>query len=237
MLNDLRDKLTVERIMVSKDKFHYYSPHGENKFDIMPIKENNKITKYWDKNTNQIFEIKQEHVISSNLDLISLVDCFTERPFYFIKHKEIIGLVNIPDLNKSPMRVLLFLLVAEIELSLKEILSKRIDEPLNYVSEDRKNKIILEKNNQKSKNVDLDIYEYLYIVDFLKILRKQEELLETLEISKSFIDNMEFIDNFRNGIAHPTRGIFKDNQQIDLKKLKSRIKRLLDFIEKLKNLD
>ena len=237
VLNDLKNKLTVERIMVSKEKFRYYSPEGENKFDIMPIMENNEVVKYWDKKSNKTIEIKSEHIISSNLDLISLINCFQEKPFYFVKHgTKIMGLVSIPDLNKSPMRVLLYLLISEIELSLKEVLSKRIEDPLSYLSEERKEKINGDKEKDTKSNLDLDIYEYLYLCDYFKVLDKEEKLIEKVGLSKNkFNDQFGFINTFRNDIAHPTRDLMaKSNPNEFIKKLKDRIERLIEFNDLIK---
>jgi hypothetical protein len=233
VLNDLKDKLTVERIMTSKEQFKYYSPENKNEFDIMPIKENNKITKFWNKETEEIKEINSEYIISSKLDLISLIDCFQEKPFYFVKHgKEIIGLVSIPDLNKSPMRVLLFLLVAEIELSLKKIFSKKIENPLVYLDE---TKIKDDINKYKENNLDLNAYEYLNFSHYFKILKKEEIILSQIGLSKKKLKNYSFIVDIRNEIAHPTRDITaKNNPEKFIINLKSRIERMIEFNEIIK---
>ncbi len=224
ILNELKNTITVRSIMVSKNRLTCYP---QKKYDIMPIINNGIITSYWNKETDKIHEILEKDLVSSNVDLFSFIKLLKKQDFYFVVNgNEIIGLAKGNDLNKSPVRFLMFFLVAELELRLKKIFdTKRKIDPFDFLSDNRKIKL------RERSNKDPNVYEYFYICDYIELIKKQKDIKTILTIK---LDDLGFIDEFRNSIAHPTKEILGDKT---LEKFDGRINRLIKFNKELKQFE
>ena len=113
LLDELREALRVEHIMTKKEDFVYYEDVTQipEEYDILPLRDLKRYYDTTEKNPKSRFKcITIEDVISADTDLLTLLDLFKDRKFYFVKKgRDIVGLVHYSDLKKHPVRVLFYI--------------------------------------------------------------------------------------------------------------------------------
>lgn len=214
-LRPLIDALTVRMIMTPKEHFVYYdSGKLENReYDVLPCGD---LRHYYDAKTKEIKPILAENVISADTRLFDLIDLFNEEhTVYFVKEgADIVGLVHYSDLKKHPVRVLFYLMVAELESNLREVLETYYGTELDnavkrLIKDERRSKIEDHLSNDRKKNENLRYVDYLYLEDLRDILLKDIELrsLVTRFTSKTkFERDINPLIDLRNWVAHPVKG-------------------------------
>lgn len=211
----VKANLTVRHIMIPREGLVFYGDDGYMDYDIVPIRGNNYITHYYDKEANKENKIEAMHIISSCVDLVTLLRCLRDQSFFFVKDSdEIIGFVNISDMNtKSPLRLLLFTLICNIEMKLKEICSSRLcDECLKEMIEEKWEEIQNEIREDKKKHIDVSPYEYFNFSYYINLIKKSESLREFIFAGSKEIPSASkfgreygFLCEFRNHVAHSSK--------------------------------
>jgi hypothetical protein len=259
----LEIKLTASMLGISKKRWEFVYDHLPNKeivakqkmsekhFDVLPvikkigneeIIESYYFTCKWNKfGKIQELKIRVEDLIDFQTNIRDIVKLFASnsKQFYFLKSKnEVVGLITLANLNAKEFRIFLYSLTCELEILMRDFISSQLSEKeiLKIISdnENEQFKIVLDNYYSDQENGLEDyILEYLYLVQFIKIISTQQ-LYEQLgfKSKRSFIKEFSSLNEIRNQIAHPTRSLIKSLQ--DIEKLHERLENLEEAISKLK---
>ncbi len=97
-------------------------------------------------------------------------------------------------------------------------------------TENKYNQILENYQKQKANNVDNQIIEHFYLVDFFKIIEDKKLFVE-LSYSKNDWDKLSSINELRKSIAHPTKSLIDNDNNIY--RLQERIKKMEDLTFRL----
>ncbi len=237
ILEKFKQILTVEKIMTPREEFEYYEDSidklDETNFDILPAKN---LKEYWNRKDKALHRITSEIIVNTDLELWNLIDYFKDRDFYFVEqNEEIVGLVHFSDLNKQYVRILFYIIISELELKMHEIYNEKETLIKSKLSKKRICEIKKMINRDKKRNQELFFIEYLNFSDYLTILAKDKDFLKRNSYKrKKFERDFNFLNEFRNWIAHPTRRKFRVNKNIRdaIIEGKDRSFRLYDLLDK-----
>ena len=126
-------------------------------------------------------------------------------PFFLADtHDQITGLVTLADLDKTPVKAFLFVLISELELSLLEIISKcfeRYRETCSCRHCTRRRRTRDEKEYSRDR---LEEYYYLYFEELIHMIAKSENPLGCQGQVKDIMVRRGYgkIIDLRNTIVH-----------------------------------
>ncbi|SEW12071.1 hypothetical protein SAMN05216170_1714 [Thermococcus thioreducens] len=229
--------------MTPKEHFVYYEDYPPEKlenceYDVLPCRD---LKRYYDTKTGKIRLILAENVISADTRLFDLIDLFNEEhTVYFVKEgKSIVGLVHYSDLKKHPVRVLFYLMVAELESNLRKVLETyygtKLDDAIKkQIKPEKLSKIEGYLGEDRKKNENLRYIDYLYLEDLRDILLKDMGLWSLVKSHSRFSSKNKFESNInplidlRNWVAHPVKEELprKEPIYLVLAKMKDRVMRL-----------
>jgi hypothetical protein len=125
--------------------------------------------------------------------------------FLLDENNQVAGLITVADLDKVAVKMYLFALISELELTLLKIISSDYHKLREVCKcgycikarERRKGKVYPDKN--------LEEYHYLYLTEIIHIILKSESLCESHRKVKSIFHSNSYgeIDTLRNAVAHP----------------------------------
>ena len=109
--------------------------------------------------------------------------------FFVVDSGEIIGFVNIADLNKKiPLRILLYTLISDIEAKLREIISQKEEaNPLDYLDRNARGRVNSRMRKYKDENIDVDCYEYFDFRDYITLVKKSPYIRQFLLLKRCFL--------------------------------------------------
>ncbi|MCZ2845227.1 MAG: hypothetical protein O2U61_01815 [Candidatus Bathyarchaeota archaeon] len=217
------------KIIMDKFDFDYYGVEKNGKvvgYIIQSELGEGLISKY-------VRPFLTEDLISESTSLIELLQILKEKdPIFVLEKNQVRKLITVADLQKQPIRMLVFGLVSLLEMNLLELIKEY------YPNEDWKNHISsarLEKANEvyeirKKKNEGLGLVECLQLSDKGTIIRKTPELFDNLGFQSKGEVNLFFrsIEDLRNNTAHSQKYVYQDFNEF-LDKI-SRVEEILTMI-------
>ncbi len=202
---------------------------SENKYDVLPIKENNEYKEYfatrtWNKYTSlNLYKIEDANTIYYRLTFRDLIKKFSsslnKRYFFLTSHDDhIIGLISLVNFNSLPVYNYLYQEIASFEINMTEFLKKYISEEEIVLclekdtSDDSKNSLARYNELYKKGNHG-SIYDYLYLNSFNSIITKNIDKIpdkhrKIINISRKIQHNFT---NVRNTVMHPSKSLFIDH--------------------------
>jgi predicted transcriptional regulator len=155
-------------------------------------------------------KIDAEDLLKEDLHIKDVMFRFSARadktkiPFFVVNSaNRIIGLTTLADLDKIAVKMYLFALISELELSLLQIVSKHY----RKLRETCTCKYCYRKRTERqiSPRDSLEEYYYLYIKELLHIIIKSEKLGQIQKRIRNLLtlENCDEIAALRNEIAHP----------------------------------
>lgn len=197
----------------------------DRRFDILPIEDQGKIRRYFSTSKwNDFSDIREKEISHKDVmpfdtpikEVIKGLALGNRNSFFLASDREIAGLVSISNLNCRQIRVYLYSLLSELEVSLSQFITERLDEDklVEVVLGDRtgRGKKDIEKrfNADRSAGIEVPFVEYLYLSDLSNVINKAD-LHEQLGLSRSrSVKILGSLTNFRNKVAHPVRSILED---------------------------
>lgn len=115
------------------------------------------------------------------------------------------GIITRGDLQKVPIRMLLFSLISLIEMQMLRIIHERFPENSwdKLISPGRKEKAKKLFRDREKKNEEIDLVDCLQFCDKYEIISKTEDFLEKLQYNKKeFCTLLEDLKKLRNNLAH-----------------------------------
>ena len=222
----------------------------KNRFDHLPIEpETGTITEFfktvkpnkYDK--IERLKINYNDVIPLDTNIRDVIDKFAnqKKTFFFLRYqKSISGLITLGNLNCKQVQIYIFSLICELERELGDYLNSKLTDKeikewingkIDVSNPNDKYKLILE-NYENLTNSDLEnrLTEHFFLVDFFKIIT-DKNIYSEFGYTKSGWEDLSSINELRKRIAHPTRSLI-DNEN-NIFKLQKRINKIEDLTFRL----
>jgi hypothetical protein len=151
-------------------------------------------------------EFTSGDLIAYSTPLINLLPLLREKPRYFVQHDDqVVGIVMRGDLQKAPVRMLIFGLVTLVEMNLLRTIRQHF--PNNSwrqsLSQQRLGKAEELLWDRQNRNEALDLADCLQLGDKFDIVRKNKERLHSLQFSATKLTKLKGkTDSLRNRLAH-----------------------------------
>lgn len=222
------DALTTKFIMEKLD-FDYYGVAIDGKiigYIIQSELNEGLISEY-------MHTFQMEDLVSESTSLLELLLILREKhPVFLLESNRINKLITVADLQKQPIRMLVFGLISILEMNLVELIME------HYPNEQWKERLSPNRINEamnlfyvrKEKNAGLGLIDCLQLSDKGMIVQKTPDLLKKLELqsrreAKQFFNRIE---ELRNNTAHSQEYVYNDfNDFLDIV---MRIERVLSLI-------
>jgi len=193
-----------------------YREMAKLRIDTAPLKEGPKYHRYV-----QAKELKEAKgpckecadpisvatVIAENLPIVEVFEALYENPFLFVlRGRRIEGIVTKADLQRIPVRILMFGLITLLEMNLREIVRNQYGEgdwveALNKTRMDKARKLQEERNEQ---DTGIGLLECVQLCDLRDIVAKGPLLHEMFPGLSPipFEKCLKEIEDYRNNLAH-----------------------------------
>jgi hypothetical protein len=253
VLATMSDQLLVSHIFVpnpdtctwNSDPNLTLNQMNKGNYDLIPLCENGAFVGYVTRKTlEQTKEIKPayreitvERIVSANTRILDMINLFQASKFFFVlEGNDLVGLVTYSDLNKSPVRALLFILISKLEFLLLQWIKSQYKDALswfNTLDSTRQDKIKRTFEDKKKADIDTVIEDCLNLGDMLCILEKDENFRSRIGYPsrKSCERELGSLDNLRNRTMHPSNSLIDCYD--DVTKLKVRVERLKKVISRI----
>ena len=190
----------------------------EQDFDVVGIETEGIVTGYLEKNSltdqssgkckNHEKAFHPQDLIAISTPLIKLLPLLKNKTRLFILDcNSVTGIVTLGDLQKAPVRMLLFGLVSLLEMNLLRIIR------LYYSSDDSLGDVLTEKRlktadellqERRKRNEAIDLFDCLQFCDKRDLILHNPDLiqklaLESKNLGKEFLKKAE---DLRNNLAH-----------------------------------
>ncbi len=193
----------------------------ERQFDVMPIdREGAEVHSYFKTrdwgvySTVERHEITYDDVIPQSTPIAAVIRGFADgRQFFFLAHeRRVTGLISIVNLNCRQARTFLFALLCELEVRLGELVQAEIGRTLSAedVLNEAKAEVRKRYESDRQQNIERDVVEYLYLPDFLKLVRKRDlQGVLGYESKSKFEKEFNRLVKLRNAVAHPAQSLVR----------------------------
>jgi predicted transcriptional regulator len=165
--------------------------------------------------SNYTHPFKMDDLVSESTSLIELLQILRDKhPVFVLEKNQVKKLITVADLQKQPIRMLVFGLISLLEMNLLQLIKEHYPEEgwKEHLSSGRLEKMDEVYKLRKEKNEGLGLIECLQLSDKGTIIRKTPELLEKLEfLSKREVDRFfRSIEELRNNTAHSQKYVYDD---------------------------
>ncbi|WP_216830296.1 hypothetical protein [Alkalihalobacterium elongatum] len=194
----------------------------ESDFDFYGVESNGKIIGYIVRTelkdgliSEYVHPFEMDDLISESTSLIELLQIFKDKnPVFVLEKNQVKKLLTLADLQKQPIRMLVFGLISLLEMNLLELIKKNYPDDgwTQCLSDGRIEKAFEVYEKRKQKNEGLGLIECIQLSDKGTIIRKTPQLLEQLEFqSKKEVDRFfSSIEELRNNTAHSQEYVYDD---------------------------
>lgn len=225
-LLDLFDKgITVQHIAVMGEGLqtcrtaeNIIEAHGfmeKNDFDVIPIRSEERIVGYIAKEDNvrgeicetAMREFQPSDLVSDSTPILRLLEILRAKPRAFVlQGDEVVGLVTRGDLQRAPVRMLLFELIILLEMQMLRLIRLHYPDEAwkGFIKADRISRAKRLFEARCKRNEEVDITDCLQFCDKRDIVLKDESLtkilgFESLAEGEKVLDDLE---GLRNRLAH-----------------------------------
>lgn len=187
----------------------------EKDFDVVGLKENGTVVGYikYDelgndddacRKHNQLFSL--DELVADSTPLLEIVKLLKNQPRYFIlTGNEVVAIVMRGDLQKTPVRMLLFGLVTLLEMNLLRTILYYYPESSwkRELKNERLEKASKLFEERKKRNENIGLADCLELSDKFDLIIKRSCMHKKLEFSKTKLKDLkESIGKQRNILAH-----------------------------------
>lgn len=218
--------LRIGLIATPKANFRTCTPEEElqqvvsrnsEKFDFMPVVGSKnvilglvKLSGYFSgatpggKISNFMEPLGEKHLIGADASILDFIREARERPFRFvISQRGIVGLASLSDLEKFPVRPVLFSLVTALEMKMADTIRQIFPTAegwLRHLGEARRKKLEDEIAKSKSENGIVDALLYTQFADKRDVIKRA--LLKGRAKRSAFDQTLKSIQDLRDKLAH-----------------------------------
>jgi hypothetical protein len=163
-----------------------------------------------------------EHIVSGESSLGPTLRWLAERRLLFVLGgNSITGLMTPADLNKQAGRTYFFLLLAELELALSELIRSRFRDQshaLAALGETRQDGVRERIADDRKRNIDADLVACLTFADVCEIAEYDAGMRSILgfDSKKRMAKRLGPIKRLRDDVMHPVRALLTPERSIDV---------------------
>jgi hypothetical protein len=203
----------IEAAKVSRD-----SPD----FNVIPIRQNGKLTGYFERDSHTTSEIALNDLISDGTSLLDLVEILEDREFSFVlSHRKIAGYVHYSDLNHHLLKLTFYVILEALERQVLSSIRRNDDREYLRKNLDPNRFAQITKQYKRDGDAARSLFNYLNISDILQLAVKAG----TIRIDNDIIKAMK---ETRDGAAHASENIVPDYEAVNrLAKVKRECLRVL----------
>ena len=190
--------------------------HDNPDFNVIPIRQNGKLTGYFERDFRNTKKIELNDLISDGTSLLDLVEILEDRQFSFVlSHRHIEGYVHYSDLNHHLVKLAFYVILEALERVALDSIQKRDDRESLKRDLDPRRFEQIEGAYKRTGDAARGLASYLNISDLLRLAAKAG----TIDVEESVVTAMKDV---RDGAAHPSNNLVSSYP--DVKKL-ARVKR------------
>lgn len=178
-------------------------------YDVVPYPRTGKIEGFFQRDSDDLCDLKPDHLISDTTGLLNMPQLLTQAPFRFvISADKIAGYVHYSDLNKPAMKVPLFVLFQSMEKKLWDKIENEITEDIvSKVFPDGAKKLKSKRDKAVRGNVNVG---WTGVFTLPYILRFANHFGET-DISD---DQIKLLRLTRNDISHADENLIGKHRSV-----------------------
>ena len=164
---------------------------AESNFDYAPILRHSEVVGFVSRSdlatgtgttmVQQVQRLTAGVLVSGDAPVAELMAYLHDRPFLFVvEGREITGLVTPSDLNKQPGRTYFYLLIANLEIAIAEMVRSHFanqSDALGLISESRQGSVASRLAELRTGDVDADVVAALDFADLLTVVKNTPSLL------------------------------------------------------------
>ena len=184
--------------------------------------------------------VGSELLVSADATVASLLGWLATSPFLFVLDgRDITGFVAPGDLNKQPGRTYFFLLLAELEIGLAEVVRRLFAaapaQPLELLTPSRRGKVLEQFAKAAAADREPDYVAYFNLTDLLRVARRSSDMHRLLDIPSG--EQWERMTGafvgVRNAVVHGVRDLVDaERGPADLQGIDQRLHAALDATSK-----
>jgi hypothetical protein len=127
---------------------------------------------------------------------------------FAVEETGLAGFVTPSDLNKQPVRVHFYLLLADLEVTMASVAREALGDPgdaVNYLSEGRRAKALDQWNASRDQNIDADVLTAFQFPDLITLIAKASLHDRFGHSTKNqWLKATSGLTKFRDQVMHPT---------------------------------
>lgn len=164
---------------------------AESNFDYAPIVRRSEVVGFVARSdlttstgteiADKVQRLTARVLVSGDAPVAELMTYLEDRPFLFVvEGREIAGLVTPSDLNKQPGRTYFYLLIANFEIAIAEMVRSRFPDQLDalrLISEARQGSVTSRLADLRMGDVDADVVAALDFTDLLTVVKNTPDLV------------------------------------------------------------
>ncbi len=147
--------------------------------------------------------LSEELIIGADASILVFIKDADARPCrLLVSGANIIGLVSLADLQKLPVRAVLFALITGFEITMMETIGRKYKNELDWMialSPERRNKVELQKRKSEAADALVDSLLFTQFADKKTLIKKQ---LPRAANKSLFEKRLKTIELLRNKVAH-----------------------------------
>lgn len=173
-------------------------------------------------------------LVSESTSLIDLLKIMKNtNPIFVLEMNKVKKIITISDLQKQPIRMLVFGLISLLEMFLLDLINQEYKDESwkSHLNDDRLHNAIKLYNIRKEKNEGIGLIDCLQLSDKGRIIKNTPELRKLLNFDSNTKLNQFFdgIEKLRNNTAHSQEYVYQDFNEF-LDKI-TRVQELLSVLE------
>ena len=176
-------------------------------FDVVGIKEEGRVIGYLERGSGTVVPFQPSDLVSESTPLIHLLYLFEHIDRIFIlERNEVTRLVTLADLQKPPIRMLLFGIISLMEMHLLHVVKHAYRDAgwRERISAERLRNAEQLYELRKGRNEEITLLDCLQLSDKKTLIVKKKELLLNLTFSSRAEAERFFnkLERLRNNLAH-----------------------------------
>jgi hypothetical protein len=146
-------------------------------------------------------------LIAESTPLVKVLNVLRDKPYIFVlTNDEVSGIVTRADLQKPPVRILLFGLISLFEMHLSYLIRKYYPYDLwrDKLTQGRIDKAEALLEQRKNRNEEIDLFSCLQFADKKSLVIVSENIIDILGLSdnKTAENTLDKIEKIRDKLAH-----------------------------------
>lgn len=171
--------------------------------------------------SNKTHPLVPDHLVAAESSMADTLPWLARaRLLFVLDGHEISGFVTPSDLNKQAGRTYFYVTLAELELSLSELIRVRFPDQhaaIALLGPNRRAKVLERYASERAENVDADLVACLTFADVCAISEHDDHIRKTLGfVSKTEVQEViEPLKRLRDEVMHPVRALLTERRTVE----------------------